>query len=82
MSGEHVRYRCQHPHKVGGRRGWYGGYAGASSKARLIAPQLPVAECANNAFVTADERFLRELHRGRQRMPRPKALSLIEAAKL
>jgi predicted nucleic acid-binding protein len=33
-------------------------------------------------FVTADERFLRKLHQGRQRMPRPKTLSLIEAAKL
>jgi len=33
-------------------------------------------------FVTADERFLRKLNQGRQRMPRPKALSLIEAAKL
>ena len=33
-------------------------------------------------FVTADERFLRKLHQGRQHMLRPKALSLIEAAKL
>jgi predicted nucleic acid-binding protein len=33
-------------------------------------------------FVTADERFLRRLHQGRQRKLRGKAISLIEAMKL
>jgi hypothetical protein len=36
-------------------------------------------ECA---FVTADERFLRKLHQGRQPKLRGRAISLIEAAKL
>jgi predicted nucleic acid-binding protein len=33
-------------------------------------------------FVTADERFLRKLHQGRQRTLRGRAISLTEAAKL
>jgi predicted nucleic acid-binding protein len=33
-------------------------------------------------FVTADERFLRKLHRGRQPTLRGRAISLIEALKL
>lgn len=33
-------------------------------------------------FVTADERFLRKLHQGRERTLRGRAISLIEAAKL
>jgi predicted nucleic acid-binding protein len=37
------------------------------------------AECS---FVTADERFLRKLHQGRQPKLRGRAISLIEAVKL
>jgi predicted nucleic acid-binding protein len=33
-------------------------------------------------FVTTDERFLRQLHQGRQHTLRGRAISLIEAAKL
>ena len=43
---------------------------------------LALAADKKCVFVTADERFLRKLHQGRQYTPRPKAVSLIEAAKL
>ena len=45
---------------------------------------LYLALAVDNGYrcVTADERFLRKLHRGRQRRLRTRAISLIEAVKL
>ena len=43
---------------------------------------LALAVAKQCQFVTADERFLRKLHQGRQRTLRGRAISLTEAAKL
>ena len=59
-------------------------------KARLIAPELLVAECADLALtvdkkcqlVTADKRLLRKLHQSRQHTLRGRAILLVEAVKL
>ena len=47
-SGEHVRYRCQHRRQMGSREHRTPeALLALRQKAKLIAPELLVAECAN-----------------------------------